>query len=214
MNLSIADALMTRSQQTVLGLLFGQPDRSFYTAEIIAHANMGTGTVRRELERLEQAGVIQSWRVGHQKHVQANRNSPVFEPLYQLILRTVGFVAPLQQALTALPDHAQQIQQAWVFGSIAKGQASAKSDIDLCVISDTLSLFDVLTALEPAAQRLGRPINPVLWTRAELNQRLQSAQAFATRMLAGPTILLAGPADDFRELQRTAESAQNRAAEG
>ncbi len=78
---SLADALFTGTQQRVLGLLFGQPTRSFYANELIGLAGAGSGAVQRELARLTQSGLLTVRPVGNQKHYQANPDSPLFAEL-------------------------------------------------------------------------------------------------------------------------------------
>lgn len=86
---SLADTLFSSTQQRVLGSLFGQPDRSFYATELIA-AGGGSGAVQRELARLEASGLVESSRIGNQKHYQANRQSPIFEELRGIVLKVSG----------------------------------------------------------------------------------------------------------------------------
>jgi len=109
---SAADVLFTKVQQRVLGILFGNPDRSFYANEVIMLAQSGTGAVQRELARLEAAALVTSQKIGRQKHYPANRASPVFEELHGLILKTVGLVDVLRLALEVLAR-----DKLWVVGS-------------------------------------------------------------------------------------------------
>lgn len=90
--LSLADALFSSTQQRVLGLLFGQPERSFFGAEVIAQLGMGSGGVQRELKKLADSGLVRVFRVGNQKHYQANPESPIYVELVGLIRKTVGLV--------------------------------------------------------------------------------------------------------------------------
>src|SRR5687767_5526260 len=96
---SLADALFTKTQQRVLGVIFGQPDRSFYASELIRNAGTGSGAAQRELARLEDSGLIVARRIGHQKHYQANAASPLYSELRNIVLKTVGLVEPLREAL-------------------------------------------------------------------------------------------------------------------
>ena len=190
----LADALFTKVQQRVLGLLFGNPERSFYANEIIALAQSGTGAVQRELARLQSSGLVTVQQIGRQKHYQANRASPVFEELRGLVLKTVGLADVLRAALAPLRD---RIMAAFVFGSVAKGRDSAASDIDLMVVSDALSYADLFTALESAVESLGRPVNPTVYTRAELKRRIDEDNVFVGRVLAQNKIWVIGSADDI-----------------
>lgn len=85
MKRSLADALFSRTQQRVFRLLFGHPDRSFYSAEIIKDAGAGSGSVQRELERLEASGLVDVHRRGRQKYYQANPRSPLFHELTAIV---------------------------------------------------------------------------------------------------------------------------------
>lgn len=190
----LAAALFTGTQQRVLGLLFGQPDRSFFATEIIGLAGAGSGAVQRELARLTGSGLITVSKVGNQKHYQANAASPVFAELSGLMLKTTGLAEPLRIALAPL---AERIAFAFVYGSVAKGGATAASDIDLMIVSDDLSLETVFTALAGAELRLGRKINPAIYTRAEFRRRRAAGNAFLTKVLAGEKIVLIGSDDDL-----------------
>lgn len=185
----IADALFTKVQQRVLAVLFGNPDRSFYANEVIALAGSGTGAVQRELARLEAAGLVTVTRMGKQKHYQANTAAPVYKELRGLVLKTSGLVDTLRAALVPLMSH---IQSAFVYGSVAKGKDTAKSDIDLMVLSDSLSYADLFAALEGATQRLGRTVNPTVYSRQELGKRIRADNAFIKRVLAQPKLWVIG----------------------
>jgi len=185
----IADALFTKVQQRVLAVLYGNPSRSFYANEIISLAGSGTGAVQRELARLEATGLVTITRVGNQKHYQANTTAPVFEELRGLVLKTSGLVDILRAVLAPSAD---KITTAFVYGSIAKGEDTAKSDIDLMVISDTLSYPDLYASLEEATRRLGRAVNPTVYKPQDLDKRVKEGNAFIQRVLAQPKIWLMG----------------------
>ena len=206
--LSLADALFSSTQQRVLGLLFGQPERSFFGAEVISLLGMGSGGVQRELKKLADSGLVRVFRVGNQKHYQANPESPIYAELVALIRKTVGLVEPLRGALAASPE---AIDLALVYGSVAKGGATAASDIDLLLVSETLTLESAYGMLADVESTLGRPINPALYTNAEFEKRLRDGNPFLHKVLSGDTILLQGRLpDDFRS---SAESGPHRPAQ-
>lgn len=190
----VADALFTKVQQRVLGVLFGNPGRSFYANEIIALAGSGTGAVQRELARLASAGLLTVMRVGNQKHFQANPSTPVFEELRGIVMKTSGLTDVLRTALAPL---ARDMTAAFVFGSVAKGQDTATSDIDLWVISEHLTYADLFSALEPAGARLGRKVNPTVYSREALATRRRQGNAFVKRVLAQPKLWIIGGEDDL-----------------
>lgn len=193
-NASLADALFSTTQQRVLGLLFGQPDRSFYATELIGLAGVGSGGVQRELARLAQSGLVTVRSVGNQKHYQANPDAPIYTELCGIVRKTFGLAEPLRLALAPL---AGQIKCAFVFGSVAKRQDSAASDIDLMLMSDSLSYADTFAALEVASAQLGRTVNPTIVTMQDLARRMEQGEAFITRVLAQPKLWLIGGEDDL-----------------
>jgi predicted nucleotidyltransferase len=190
----VAGALFTPVQQRVLGLLFGQPDRSYQGNELIRLADSGTGAVHRLLTRLADAGLVAVERVGNQKHYRANRESPVFEELRGLLAKTAGLALPLQDALAPL---AKQIEAAFVYGSIAKGTDRAGSDVDLMVIARKLPYPKLYEALQPAEVTLGRTINPNLLTPLEWEKKRSDSDSFAGRVASQPKIFLIGSEDEL-----------------
>ena len=186
---SLADALFSGTQQRVLGLIFGQPERSFYATELIGLTGAGSGAVQRELARLAQSGLVTVHPLGNQKHYRANPDSPIYAELRGIAQKTVGLAEPLREALVPL---ASKIAAAFVYGSVAKRQDTATSDIDLMLISDTLGYADVFAVLEEVGARLGRPVNPTLMTRKELAKRRADDNAFVARVLSQPKIWLIG----------------------
>jgi predicted nucleotidyltransferase len=191
---SLADALFTQTQQRVLGLLFGQPTRSFTVSELIAATAAGSGAVQRELAKLADSGLLTVRRSGNQKHYQANPDAPIHQELVAIVQKTVGMAEPLREALAPLAD---RIEAAFVYGSVAKRNDTASSDIDLMIVSDTLAYADVVLALDPLQTRLGRAINPTLYARAEFHRRIAQGNAFVSRVMEQPKLWIIGGQDDL-----------------
>lgn len=192
---NLGNALFGGTRQRVLGLLFGRPKRSFYAKELIRLADGGSGAVQRELERLAQSGLVTVRPIGNQKHFQANPDSPIFAELCSVAQKTFGLADPLRDALAPLTS---RIVAAFIYGSVAKREDHAASDVDLLVIADKLSYADLLMALEPAILGIGRQVNPTILSRKELAERIKNRSSFVTRMLAQPKIWLIGAEDDIR----------------
>lgn len=188
----LADALFSPVQQRVLGLLFGQPDRRFGSAELIRLAGSGTGATHRVLTRLGEAGLVTVTRTGNQKLYQANRDSPIFGELHGLAVKTVGLVEPLQRALAPLTD---RIRLAFVYGSIAKGTDTASSDIDLLVVADDLGYEEVFQALLAVEVDFGRPVNPNLFGVDEWRTKVAQEDSFARRIARLPRLIVLGSDD-------------------
>jgi len=190
----LADALFSKTKQRVLGLLFSDPGRSFYVSEIVSRARGGTGTVLRELARLEKSGLVSVTQVGNQRHYQANPSSPLFDELRSIVDKTVGVVGPLAAALRPL---APRIVAAFVYGSVARRSDTSRSDIDLMILSDQLTYGEVYPVLEAVGSTLGRPVNPTVYTTSEFRKRRAARNAFLTKVLGLPKLWIVGSENEL-----------------
>jgi len=156
---ALSDALFSKAQRRVLGLLFGHSERSFYANEIVRAARAGVGAVQRELEGLAAAGLVTVSRVGNQKHYQANRGSPIFGELQSIVAKILtGPAAPVLQqpkaeyAVGARPARLHipkkeiaalcrkyGVKKLSLFGSAARGDMNPESDVDLMLEFDPAS---------------------------------------------------------------------------
>lgn len=191
---SLADALFSTIQQRVLAYLFGQPARSFFATELIKLAGGGSGAVQRELARLADSGLVTVTRVGTQKHFQASPTSPIFAELCAIVQKTVGLAEPLREALAPL---AKRITAAFVFGSVAKRSDTATSDIDVLVLSDSVDYADVFAALQSAEMKLGRTVNPTVYTSANWRKKRKEGNAFVVKVSAQSKLFLIGTENDL-----------------
>ncbi|MET3106502.1 putative nucleotidyltransferase [Oxalobacteraceae bacterium GrIS 2.11] len=190
----LADALFGNVQQRVLGLLFVNANRSFYTNEIVRFVDSGIGVVQRELGKLVKSDLITIRRIGNQKHYQANPDSAIFSELRGIMLKTAGLADIVRLALLPLSD---KISTAFIYGSFATGKDTGSSDVDVLIISDELTYADVYTYLQPCEANLGRPVNPSIYSIQEIKRKQAADNTFVTRVLKQPKIFLIG---DAREL--------------
>ncbi|HEX3579620.1 MAG TPA: nucleotidyltransferase domain-containing protein [Thermoanaerobaculia bacterium] len=193
---SLASAILTRTQQRVLGLFFGNPGCAFIKQELIDRTGSGSGAVQRELARLVESGLVTVTRIGSQKHYQANGDAPIFAEIKGIITKTVGVVDPLRAALRPLQP---SIELALVYGSVARGDERANSDIDLLVVGRNLTLEKLFEHLAPAETTLGRKIHPTLYTPQDLARRRKNGNAFVRKVLTGQHLLLIGNEDAAHE---------------
>jgi predicted nucleotidyltransferase len=194
---NLSGALFSRVQSRVLGIIFGQPDQEFQLTEIISKAGSGRGAVQRELERLTDVGIVATAAYGNRKLYHANRESPVFNELHQLVLKTVGIVDPLREALA---PYRQSIKSAFVYGSIAKGKDTARSDIDVMIIGEGLVYSEVFSVLQRAEKCLARPVNPNLMGVGDWVRKAKNKSSFVTRISNQPKLFLFGNEDELRAL--------------
>jgi len=196
---SLAGALFSKTQQRVLGVLFGRPDQSFFANEIVRLAGGGFGAVHRELAALEAAGLVTATRIGNQKHYQANRQAPIFEELRGIVAKTVGVADVLREALMPLKP---RIRTAFVYGSVAKGTDTAGSDIDLMVVADKVQYADIFKLVSEAERRLGRKVSPTVVAPADLAKR-RGEDSFHSRVLEQAKIFVMGSEDDLGKPRKT-----------
>ena len=194
----LSDALFSKVQQRVLATLYGQPDRSFYTNEIIRLSNSGTGAVQREIEKLANAGLITVTMIGNQKHYQANHNNPLYSELRSIVLKTFGLADVLRIALEPV---VAEIQIAFIYGSIAKQEDTTTSDIDLMLISDTLTYADLFTLLEKAEHDLGRSVHPTFYSTKDWVRKKQLNNNFIIQVINHAKIFLIGDEYELGKLK-------------
>lgn len=195
----LANALFTTTQQKVLGLLYTQPDQSFYTREILKKTGMGVATIKRELDRMVAAGILTMTPVGNQHHYQANRGCPIYEELAGIVRKTFGVADLVRAALTPLSD---KIGAAFIYGSFARGEETTNSDIDLMIIADNLAYSDAVAALEETESQLGRPVNPSIYEQEQVSTKLAQRNAFLTRVMEQPKLWVKGSEDDLEVFRK------------
>jgi predicted nucleotidyltransferase len=191
----LAGALFSRVQLRVLNLLIGQPDRSYQVTEVIQLAGSGRGAVQRELEKLAGAGILNLSVAGNRKIYQANRQSAIFKELHALIIKTVGLLEPLRMALK---PYRPKIDVAFVYGSVATGKDTAKSDIDLMIIGHEVAYSEAYAALQKAEKILLRPVNPTLMTSIEWKEKLAHRNAFVSKILQQPKLFVFGTENELK----------------
>lgn len=189
----LGDALFTTTQQNLLGLLYSRPGKSFYTREILRLTGMGVATIKSGLDRMVAAGILSMNRIGNQHHYQANPDCPIYEELLGIVKKTFGIADALRQALKPVDN---QLQIAFVYGSIAKGTDVSDSDIDLMLVGFDLAYGDVIELLMPVELSLARSINPTIYTPEEFYSKLMEGSGFLGRVKDQPKLMIKGVIDD------------------
>ncbi len=193
-SLGLAESLFSKVQLRVMTLLFGQPDRDYLSSELIELADSGVGAVRRVIKRLLKSGLVTVTFIGTRKLYKANRNSPIFEELHSIILKTAALSIPL---LSALEPFSADIIVAFIFGSIAKGNDNSESDVDLLIIGNGLSYTKLLTALQPVENEISRSINAQILTADEWREINDKENSFVLNVRSQPKIFLIGNENDL-----------------
>ena len=185
---TLSSVLFSDYRSRVLGLLLLHPERSYYLREIALLTSTIPGTLKRELDKLNEVGLLTVKKVGNQNHYQANRECPIYEDLANILRKTSGLVDVLIGGLLPL---SKNIQNAFVFGSVASGNVNAKSDIDLMLIGD-LTYAEVVSQMHPLQEQLGREINPKIFAVKEWQKLMQDNGAFIHDVLSKTKLFIIG----------------------
>jgi predicted nucleotidyltransferase len=195
----VAAKLFGGLTRELLALLYGDPERSLYLRELVRLTGASPGAVQREVGELTSVGLLIRSRRGRQVFYQANRSTPVFAELRGLLEKTMGTADVIRAALAPLAD---RIEAAALFGSVATGSSGPTSDIDLLIVG-SVEFSEVTDALAAAEARLGREINPMVYSRAEFRKRMSEGGHFVTSVIRGPRLALIGVLpDEPRRLAR------------
>src|SRR6201987_2954491 len=192
----LADLLFGRTRGAILALLFGHADQSFYTRQIAREVDASVGAVQRELENLSKVGLIVRNSVGSQVFYQANRDAPIFREIQGLVNKTVGIFSVLRSALHPL---AKRVLVAFVYGSVAREEETAQSDVDLLVVGKA-TLEEILSRLSTVEKNIGRPINPTVYSVEEFKSKIASGNHFLASVLRGQKEFLRGEEDKLRKV--------------
>jgi predicted nucleotidyltransferase len=196
---AVARTLFGQTRREVLALLLGRPDHRFYLREVLRTVKGGSGAVQRELKQLVAAGLVTREAEGRQVYFSANRDAGIFPELKSIIEKTAGTADVLRAELARFLQD-DRLEAAFVYGSVARGDQTTSSDVDLMLLGD-VSLREVIPAIRAAEARLGREVNSSLFPVSEFRSGLRRRSSFLKRVMAGPRLYLKG---DDRELARLA----------
>ena len=183
----VLEALFSTTQQRVLALIFGQPDRLYGINELIALTGAGSGAVQREVKKLVSSGLVTRTELGREKRYRANRDAFLYAELRSIVDKTLGVTSKLRDAMT---KSNAPIELAILYGSVAKASDTARSDVDVLLVSDELTLRDALAMFEETERQLGRPISPTVLSVDEYRRGRDAP--FLSKLLAGDHVVLLG----------------------
>ena len=179
----------------LLSLFFMRSEETFYLGEIVEHTGKDRGNISRELRNLESIGLLISRKEGNLKYYSLNKTYLLYDELRSIILKTRGAVGTLKETLSK----AKNIDYAFIYGSIAAGTETAKSDIDLMVIGE-ISMENLLSLMRIPERTLGRQINSSLYSVKEYGNRMNKKDPFVARVMTEPKIVLIGEEDELQRI--------------
>jgi predicted nucleotidyltransferase len=180
-------------RRQVLGLLLLRPEDGLHVREISRLTGVPAGSLHRELRALLDAGLLTREPAGNQVRYRANKANPIYPELAEIFRKTTGLADLLRDALSPL---GKRIEVAFVFGSMAQGGERATSDVDLFVIGKA-RFEEVVKALLPLRERLGREVNPVVMSRKEFDSQLKRKERFVVRVMKEPRLFVMGSPDEL-----------------
>jgi len=184
----LAVALFPGSRRAILGLLYSRPDEAFYLRQIVDLAGLAVGQTQRELKRLTGCGIVARSERGRHVYFQANEKCPIYDELRGIVKKTTGAVVAIGKALEPLAD---RIRLAFVFGSVARGEETRSSDIDVMVIGDA-RFAEVANAVHPAERSLRREINLAVYPVPEFSTKARAGHSFLTRVVNSKKVFMVG----------------------
>ena len=180
--MGIADFLISRRQQRLLAPLLTQPHRSFSLSELLRLSGAGRGAGQLQMQKLLSAGLVLDERVGNQRRIRVNPEFPLYSELRSICMKSFGLAERLRVVLKPL---GKRVQQAFVFGSVARSTDRHDSDIDLMVVG-SVALIKLNEVLAPLEAELGRRIHVNLYAPKEWEQAKRDKVVAA--MLAEPIL--------------------------
>jgi hypothetical protein len=196
--MSLSTILFTEYRSKVLGLILLHPGQQFFLREIARLTHTNPGTLKRELDKLVKAGIINFEKSGNQNYYSANQSSPIFEDLVNILRKTSGLVDVIQSALLPLVE---QIDSSFIFGSMASGAVNEGSDIDLMLIGN-VNFGDVVSLIYPLQASLAREINPKVFMSSEWLQLSKDKNSFLRDVMSKPRLFVIGTQLDLDQLTK------------
>jgi predicted nucleotidyltransferase len=192
----LIDFMFSPYRRQMLGVLLLHADEQFHVRQLERLTGISAGSLHRELRGMADAGLLRREQQGNQVLYQVDTACPIYDELASIFRKTVGLAFQIRDALRPIDD---QIDSAFIFGSMAAGEQHAGSDLDICVLGD-LELFDVVKALGPAQEKLRVEINPVVIKTAKFRSQLKAGDRFIQRLYDEHKIFVVGDEDEFGKL--------------
>ncbi len=193
----LSEILSSNIRADIFRLLFGVTDSELHMREIERRSGYAIGTIQSELKKLLRLDLVIKRRDGNRTYYRANKGHPLFLDIQRLVLKTVGLVDILHNKLKG----SREILIAFVFGSIARQREMAESDVDLFVIGD-LGFRKLVGLLSGVSDKIGREINPHVFTVKEFKKRLTQTDHFVSRVLDEPKIFILGNVNELEAMVR------------
>lgn len=193
---NLSNALFSKTRQGVLAATYGQPERWWYLSELADWLGTSPSSLQRELKALSTTGILKTKREGNRIYFQAETDSPIFNPLKELVAQTLGFILALQEDFYQFDN---RLECAFIYGSVARGEEKPSSDVDLLIIG-SIGLADLAPTLRRLEKKFNREFNAACFAPEEFKEKARGANHFLTAVLKEEKIFIKGDADDLDRL--------------
>jgi predicted nucleotidyltransferase/DNA-binding HxlR family transcriptional regulator len=192
----LAELLSSRARAEIFRLLFSGTGEELHVREIERRSGLNDSTLRQELRKLVRLDLVRSRRDSNRVYYRAKTENPLYPEIRNLVLKTSGLADVLKSALAD-----KRIRVAFVFGSVARGEEKAGSDVDLMVIGQ-LGLRDLSRLLSGIEEKIGREVNPYVLHDAEFQKRVRTKEQFVSRVMESPKIFIIGSHHELEAMGR------------
>ena len=193
---ALSEILSSRSRAAIFKLLFSGMEKELHVREIQRRSTLNDSTIRQELRKLVRLDLVKGRKDSNRIYYRANKENPLYPELRNLVIKTTGVADVLREALRD-----GRIQLAFVFGSIAGGEETAGSDVDLLVIGE-IGFRGLSELLSGVSAEIGREINPYVMKKDEDRKRVKSGEHFISHILKSPKIFIVGADHDLEAIGR------------
>jgi len=190
--LDLPNLLSSKLRQKLFRLYFSQSDGRYYLRELERLLQEPVGNLRRELLRWSKVGLFLRERVGNLTYYSLNKSFPLYEELRRVVSKTIGIEHTLREGLKGI----EKVETAIIYGSVASGQDTGNSDIDILLIGDP-NMDELVNDIQTMEEKLGREINYVLYTPEEFKRKKKSQNTFIMDVLRNPKIFIIGNGNDL-----------------
>lgn len=196
MRKSILDALFPRTRQAVLSAFLLRPDKWWYLTGLAKHLKVSPSSLQRELIALVESGVLLSRKDGNRVYYQVNKDCPVIGELQAVFVKTIGIADIVS---SCLKKFGEEIEIAFIYGSVARTEELSTSDVDLMIIGD-VGLAEIAPGLRRAEKTLGREVNPTVYSADEFIRKRNMGDSFIDTVMSDSKIFLKGNTGEFEAL--------------
>lgn len=196
MSTTVLDALFSKTKQAILSKLLINHKKWWYHRNLAKNLSTSPSSLQRDLALFCKIGILLKKSDGNRVYYKANPDLPIFKELQSVMIKTSGL---RDHVFNILIGYKKKIFAAFIYGSVARGEEVATSDIDLMIIGDVL-LEDLVKKIRKVEKQIDREINPTLYSLSEFQEKVKSQNYFIVEVLKNKKIMLMGNIDEFEKV--------------